>query len=226
MIPPLHVVTDTSTLMADGFNEAAARVLEAGGDRVALHLRGKELTGRRLLDVADRLLPVARTVGGTLLVNERVDVALLAGSDGVHLPEAGLPVQAVRSLLPAGALVGRSVHGPVALDPDERPDYLLVGTIFPTPSHPGREGAGVDLIRRVGGAAGGLPLIAIGGITEGRIAEVVGAGAAGVGVLRAVWDARRPAEAVDSLLVELVRTLPGGGTERAVRDRDQFETRE
>ena len=211
MIPPLHLVTDTATLAGKGFTEAATRALEAGGDRIALHLRGRGVAGGRLLELADRLLPVVRTTGGTLLVNERVDVALLAGVHGVHLPEAGLPVPAARSLLPSGALVGRSVHGPLELDREDRPDYLLVGTIFPTPSHPQREGAGVDRIRRVRASAGGLPLFAIGGITPGRIAEVVDAGADGVAVVRAVWNAPRPAEAVDGLLVELARSLRTGG---------------
>jgi thiamine-phosphate diphosphorylase len=207
VIPPLHLVTDARTLAGEGFTEAATRVLEAGGDRVAVHLRGRGTAGGRLLELADRLLPVARTTGGVLLVNERLDVALLAGVHGVHLPEEGLPVPAARSLLPSGALVGRSVHGPVTLDPEDRPDYLLVGTIFSTPSHPQREGAGVDRIRRVRASAEGLPVVAIGGIAPGRIAEVVDAGADGVAVLRAVWDAPRPAEAVDALLVELERSL-------------------
>jgi thiamine-phosphate pyrophosphorylase len=208
MIPPLHVVTDDAVLARREFLEQAAGVLEAGGGRLAFHLRGRGTSGRILLEQADALMPVVRAHGAILLVNDRVDVALCAGTDGVHVGTGGLPVAVCRGLLPAGSRVGVSVHGVAEvaslLQGGAMPDLLLAGTLYATPSHPGRPGAGPLRIREVAGAAGGVPVVGIGGITPARVAEVMEAGAVGVAVIRAVWDAADPAMAVRSLLESLV----------------------
>jgi thiamine-phosphate pyrophosphorylase len=198
-IPRLHVVTDDGVLADPRFSRTARAVLAAGGSGLALHLRGSGTTGRALFEAARTLSTAARDAGAVLLVNGRVDVAMAAGADGAQLPARGLPVQAARRLLGAARVIGSSVHST-----DEAravaggADFLLAGTLFASASHPGRPAAGVAWLREL--AALGPPVVGIGGIDAGRVAEVLEAGAVGVAVLGAVWSAPDPAESVHELL--------------------------
>lgn len=190
--PPLHVVTGDEVLARPGFARRASAVQEAGGARLAFHLRGPRTGGRTLFELASGLAPAAHGRGAALLVNDRVDVALAAGADGVQLGRRGMLPADARRLVGAGRLLGCSVS-PGDEAPEEA-DFLLVGSVYATASHPGRAGSGAERLAEMTGTA--LPVIAIGGITPERVAEVRGAGAAGVAVLRGVWDAPDPAEAV------------------------------
>ncbi len=198
MIPRLHLVTDDGVLERPEFPAQAAVLLDhlarrrGGADEdpgVALHLRGPRSSGARLFHLATLLLPRAREAGVLLLVNDRVDVALAAGADGVQLGTRSLTPDAVRRILPPVSLVGASVHGleEVRALGASLPDFLLVGAIYPTRSHPGDAPGGVGRLREVAVVAAGVPLVAIGGVTPERVAELRGAGAHGVAVLGAVW---------------------------------------
>lgn len=202
-IPPLHVVTDDGVLARPEFAARARDVLAAGGRDLALHLRGPRTGGRLLYELAADLASPAGEAGALLLVNDRVDVALAAGADGVHLGARGMRPRDARALLGEGRVVGLSVHAAAeaeGLRPGEV-DFLLVGTLYATPSHPGREGAGPGVLRDFAGT--GVPLVGIGGVTPERVGEVLRAGARGVAVLRAVWSAPDPAEAVRRFLQEM-----------------------
>jgi thiamine-phosphate diphosphorylase len=204
VLPRLHVVTDDEVLARDDFTARARDVFAAGDWRVALHLRGPGTPGARLYQLAAELVWASRDAGSLLLVNDRIDVALAAEADGVHLRERSLPPAEARRLLPAGRLVGASVHhedDARARAPDV--DYLVAGTVFASPSHPGRKGSGPALLVRVG-AVVGVPVLAIGGITPERVAEVRAAGAYGVAVLSGVWGADEPAWAVAGYLERLI----------------------
>lgn len=203
MIPRLHLVTDDRVLGLSRFSELAIQAMEEGKSRVALHLRGPGSGGRVLWERARELAPVARTTGSLLLINDRVDVALLVDVGGVHLPERSFPVSVARELLPEGLLVGRSVHDEAAVEGLERPDFLLAGTLYSTPSHPGQAGVGPGRVARLRAANPGLPIVGIGGVTLDRVDPVLDAGAHGVALLRAVWDHPRPAEAVARYLTLL-----------------------
>jgi thiamine-phosphate pyrophosphorylase len=140
-----------------------------------------------------------------LIVNDRVDVALVTGVDGVHLGARSLSVAHARAILGGGGVVGASLHRPEEIG-DARAkgaDYAFVGTIFPTPTHPGVEGMGADGIARAVAVAGGLPCLGIGGIDVARVRDVVRAGAHGVAVVRGVWLHSRPASAVTEYLAAL-----------------------
>ena len=217
-LPRLHAVTDDEVLARGGFVDAARRALAAGGRRLALQLRGRATSGARMHELASALAPAARASGALLIANERVDLALVAGLDGVHLPGRSLPPDVARRLLPPGRWVGASVHDEAeARAAAEQADYLVVGTVFATPSHPGLRGAGTELLARVAAVAP-LPLIAIGGVTPERTSEVIAAGAAGVAVLSGIWGAPDPEVAV----VEYLRCLPQGAVAaepRLVRER-------
>jgi thiamine-phosphate pyrophosphorylase len=133
-----------------------------------------------------------------LLINERVDVAIAAGADGVQLGEAALPIAPVRNLIGPQALIGRSVHsvegGEMAAS--EGADLLLVGTMFSTRSHPGIVPVGPSLIRAIAQkqaeAADPLPVIGIGGITADNLSEVIQAGASGVAVITSILASSDP----------------------------------
>jgi thiazole tautomerase (transcriptional regulator TenI) len=121
-------------------------------------------------------------------------VALAVGADGVHLGRRGLPPADARALLGSGRWIGQSVRTPADAEPGA--DFLLVGNVFATASHPGRPGIGTE------GLAGDPPRIAIGGVTPERVAELRQASAQGVAAIRGIWDAPRPAAAVESYLKE------------------------
>ena len=200
MIPPLHVVTDDVLLARSDFLLSARRVLAAGGRRLALHIRGHATPGERIYGLAADLKAAASAAGAFLVANDRVDVALAAGLDGVHLGRLSMAPAVVRPLLREGTWVGVSVH-----DPEEAQaagadaDYLVMGTVFATASHPGRTGSGLAGVAHVR-AVVSLPLFATGGVTAERVPEVVAAGAQGVAVLRGIWSCDDPATAVADYL--------------------------
>ncbi|HSG48262.1 MAG TPA: thiamine phosphate synthase [Longimicrobiales bacterium] len=199
-LPPLHLVTDDAVLARDDFRHTAAEALGAGGASLVLHLRAPHTDGRTLYRLAAELLPAADASGARLLVNDRVDVAACVGAHGVQLGQRSLPVAVARELLGPGGLVGVSVHSAAEAREAAAPDFLLVGTLFETPSHPGRPGAGTGLLHAVAVAARGIPLVGIGGVTPERLAGLRAAGAHGFAVLRGVWDATSPATAVQRYL--------------------------
>ncbi len=190
------MVTDRSATSGD-LVERVAQAVEGGVDLV--QLREKDLPGGQLLELAESLF---KAIEGraSLIVNERADVALAAGAQGVQLGEDGLPVSAARLTLGGGALVGRSVHSlEAAVQAEaERADFLVVGTMFASRSHPGEEPAGPGLMRQISGKCR-LPLIGIGGITPENAAEVIEAGASGVAVISNILAAPDPKAAAAEL---------------------------
>jgi thiamine-phosphate pyrophosphorylase len=180
-----------------------AECCDAGA--TAIELRDKEATAEELLRHAESLLPVARAGDALLIVNDRMDVALAAGADGVHLGPDDLPVVAARQIAPRGFLLGYSTD-----DPDEAraaagagADYLGVGAVYGTCSKPGLEdeAIGSERVHAVLEAAG-LPGVGIGGITAENAGAVARAGA-GVAVLGAVMGADEPGRAVRAILMAL-----------------------
>jgi len=199
MLPRLHVVTHDGVLARSDFAQSAKHLLQLG-DAVALHLRGHHTSASRIYELAQSL----DTRKGWLVINDRVDVALCVGADAVQLGTRSLPPKRARPLLPESAVIGASVHSAdEALAMQESgAEYLLVGTIYSTSSHPGRPGAGPQRIRDVQRRTI-LPIIAIGGITNDTIGEVRAAGAHGIAVTSAVWDAPDPVRAAQDLLAAM-----------------------
>jgi len=204
-IPRLHLVTDDAVLHRPDFQSVAAEVLEAGGERLAFHVRGPGCTGSRIHDMAEALAPMAESSGSRLLVNDRVDVALALGLHGVHLPQHSLPAGVARGLLGSDALIGVSTHDCSEVDEaaEGGADYVFVGAIFETASHPGAEARGLDAVTDA--VEVGLPVIAIGGVAGTNMADVLAAGAAGVAVIGGVWGAPHPRDAVIRYLDALDR---------------------
>jgi len=187
-VPCLMLVTDRR--LCSDLPWAVAQAVAGGANLV--QLREKDLPARELLALAQAL---RRATAGRalLLVNDRADVALAAGADGVHLPQEGLPVAVARHLLGQDRLVGRSVHSPdeAAKAEAEGADYVVVGPVYPTRSHPDAVPAGPALIARVRELVR-IPVLAIGGITPGTVSEVMAAGASGVAVISAILGSGEP----------------------------------
>jgi thiamine-phosphate pyrophosphorylase len=202
-VPCLSLVTDRGLCASDP-EELVKRVAQAVRGGVNLvQLREKDLPGGQLLRLAEDLRNV--TSGRALLfINERVDVAIACGADGVQLGEEGLPVEAARLVGDRtgqdGLLIGRSVHSVEgAMDAQGwGADLLVVGTIFPTGSHPGAAPAGPQLIADIVGKVN-IPFVGIGGIGPSNAHQVMDAGAAGVAVISAILAAGDPEQAAREL---------------------------
>ena len=187
-IPTLCAIIDTQAAAQAGWTPIdLARAFLAGGARF-LQLRAKQLAGAAFLDAASAIVELARPSGAIVIVNDRADIARLAGAAGVHIGQEDLSPRDVRAVVGADALVGLSTHTveQLARALDEPVSYIAIGPVFGTISKAtGYEAIGLERVadasRRA--AARGLPLVAIGGITIERAASVIEAGAASVAVI-------------------------------------------
>jgi len=197
----LTLVTDRSQTRGRDLTAVVAECLAAG--LPAVQVREKDLGAAELAALCRRLRDLTRDRGARLIVNDRVDVALAAGADGVHLGHGALAVADARRLLAPGALVGVSAHAPddVAAAAAAGADFALFGAVHATP---GKAAAGLAALRAATAAAA-LPVLAIGGITAAAVDGVRAAGAAGVAVVRAILAAPDPAAATRALLAALAR---------------------
>ena len=201
-LPRVHAFTNPALLRTPEFGIRAAAIA-AGGPPVALHARAHGEDGAFLAAAALRILALARPPEATVFVNGRPDIAAATGAQGVQLGVTDLMPADARRVLPHG-WIGRSVHSgdEAAAAVAEGADFLVVGSIYETASHPGQPAAGPELVRQC--AALGRPVIAIGGITPERAIEVKAAGAYGVAAISALWEATDPAAATLALLAPWV----------------------
>ena len=196
----LYVVTGARQDRGD-LPEFLDAILEAGTDIV--QLREKEAEAGDLLRWGEAFRDAAQRHGALFMVNDRPDVALALGADGVHLGQNDLPPSAARRILGPDAIVGLSCHAPAELDAAPREaDYVTAGPVHATPTKPGRPGTGLDVVRHAA-ATQERPWFAIGGIDPQTLPEVIQAGATRIVVVRAVTEAADPVQAVKALLAAL-----------------------
>ena len=203
--PTLCLVTDRRQTGGRPLEEVVAPALCGGVNMV--QLREKDLPSGELMAVALTLRRL--TEGGALLfINDRVDVAVASGADGVQLGEDAMTVDAARKAGP-GLLVSRSVHdaeGAVRAERDGA-DMLVAGTIFPSASHPGASPAGVEFLQGLREQVS-VPYIAIGGVTKRNAPSAIAAGASGVAVIGAITRSEHPrcaARALASSIADAAR---------------------
>lgn len=188
----LHLIVDRTRFPRD-LVRTVARALDGGVDWVQLRDHGAPAAD--VYALARELARICRPAGAGLIINDRVDVALAVGADGVHLGKRSLPPAVVRTLVAPWQLIGCSVHAPAEAAESARggADYVTFGHVFATASHPGVPPTGVAALRRAVEAS--VPVLAVGGITPENVAEVAATGCAGIAVVGAILGAPDPADA-------------------------------
>ena len=197
----LYLVTDAGATPAKTL-EVVEAALAGGSDAVQLRRKGDDSLEQ--LRLAERCLRLCAEVGALLIVDDRLDIAMAVGADGVHLGQGDLPVAAARRLWP-GHIVGCSTHSPeqARAAVAAGADYLGVGPVWATPTKPLRPAVGLEYVRWAA-ASLAVPWVAIGGIDEETVGEVVRAGARAVAVVRALTGAADPAAVARRLRGQLV----------------------
>jgi thiamine-phosphate pyrophosphorylase len=191
-------------LVADGDfpGDVLESVIEAGVDLV--QLRMKDGDASEILEIGDAWMHVCRDADVPLIINDRPDIALVLGADGVHLGQDDLPPAFARKILGPDVIIGRSTHSEaqIAQGIDEQAegcaDYIAVGPIWETPTGPGKPGVGLELISHASSTVT-FPWFGIGGINTSNVSDVAAAGAKSIVVVRAITEASDPIAAVEAL---------------------------
>jgi len=203
-IDRLHVLTDTE-LQSRYSHEELAELAIAGGAGV-IQFRQKQGSTRQMIETARHMHAICRRRNAKLIINDRLDVALAAGADGVHLGQDDFPMALARQILGPDKIIGGSASTmeEAGLCLAEGVDYIGLGPVFPTTSKDDAGPAGgLELVRRVSREFG-LPVIAIGGIDAARASEVIRAGAHGMAVISAVCCQADPQAAAAELLLAML----------------------
>lgn len=204
LLPRVYVLTDVQ--LSRRSHAEQVELLSLGGASL-VQLREKQMAALEFYEQAKEAVAVARLRGMKLIINDRVDVALAVGADGVHLGQDDLPPAAARKLLGPDAILGYSTHNiEQAREASKLPiDYLAIGPIFQTSTKTDTSPVlGLDGLRAVRAAIGSLPLVAIGGITHANARAVIEAGADSIAVISALLsDSGRIVESTQALLQAL-----------------------
>jgi len=198
----LYVITDARPrLPLERFLDAAI----SGGVGM-VQLRDKHLADPELLEVATECARFCRQRGVAFIVNDRADIALASGADGVHLGQDDMSVTSARALLGRDRITGLSTHTPeqVSAAREAQVDYIAIGPIYETPTKPGRPAVGLELVRYAAAYAA-QPFFAIGGLEPANIPDVVEAGARGISVHRYVAQSPDPQRAAREILEAIER---------------------
>jgi len=184
---PLYPLTDRA--ISGLPHHEQIRALAQRGIRI-IQLREKDLASRDFYLAALAARTVANEVGVKLIINDRVDIALAIRADGVHLGQDDLPAEAARQLLGPAAIIGISTHNlEQARIASRMPvDYVAIGPIFATSTkNAPNPTVGLEELRRIRSELKSMPLVAIGGITQSRLSDVLAAGADAVAVISDLW---------------------------------------
>lgn len=166
--------------------EQAQRAVDAGIDLI--QVRERDLEAAALCELAGRVVTIAARSRTRVLVNDRVDVAVASGAHGVHLRADSVGIADARVFFPRPGLVGRSVHSADEARSAVDADYVIAGTVYPTPSKAGAtRWLGVHGLKAIVDASP-VPVLAIGGISMSRFDEIAGAGAAGIAAIGLFTD--------------------------------------
>lgn len=183
--------------------ELVDELVDAGVDLI--QLREKDIEAGELLRLGAPLLESCRGAGVPLIINDRPDVALALGADGVHVGQNDLPPSFVRSLVKEG-IVGWSTHTPAQVDAavaEASIDYFAVGPVHETPTKPGRAVVGLDLVVHAAATGTRRPWFVTGGMNSDTVGEAIAAGATRVVVVRAITEASDPAAAAAAIKAAL-----------------------
>jgi len=203
------LITDRKLVPGEDLLGTVRKSLD-GGIR-AVQLREKDLSGRELFRLAERMRELTSACGAKLLINDRADVALAVGADGVHLGVLSIPPQEARRLLGPEAIIGCSAHnGKEVREAEEGgADFVTFGPVYPTPSKaPYGPPVGVAALDRACRAAA-IPVFALGGIGPARLAEVARAGCHGVALISGIIAAADPRAAAKEITEYFAHAICG-----------------
>jgi thiamine-phosphate pyrophosphorylase len=212
ILPALTAIVDADVTAACGWTVPdAARAFLDGGARF-LQVRAKRAPSRAFLEWCDSVVAAAIPYGAAVIVNDRADIARMAGASGVHVGQDDLPVSAVRTVMGASAVVGLSTHTreQIAAAAAEPISYLAVGPIFGSRTKDtGYDAVGLELVQFAEATAQrALPVVAIGGITLERAPQVLAAGAASVAVIADLFATGDPEARTRQFLARLGDVVP------------------
>jgi len=201
-ISGLYVILDRQFLAGRDELDMAGQVIE-GGAKV-IQLRDKQSKKKELLLVAQRLRELCSQAGVLFIINDYLDLAMAVDADGLHIGQEDLPLPVVRRQLPIDKIVGCSVTTPsqATKAQNEGADYIAVGSIFPTKTKKEVSVVGVDILKELKRIVS-TPLVAIGGINQNNVGEVVSAGADAVAVISAVLGEKDVRRAVQKLVEKM-----------------------
>src|SRR5438045_505744 len=191
-LPTIYPITDT-TISGLSHRDQVKQLIEGGA--TLIQLREKRASPREFFPDAREALTIARSAGVKLIINDRVDIALAIGADGVHLGQTDMPVEAVRRLLGDRAIIGFSTHNLNQVEEAIRLpiDYLAFGPIFTTATKENPDPiVGLTELAQIKNLVGSLPLVAIGGISPDAIREVLISGADSAAIISAVLNRAHP----------------------------------
>jgi thiamine-phosphate diphosphorylase len=205
---PLYAILDRSASAGRDLPSLLDAVLGGGGRLV--QLREKTLPLAELLPLARHLARRCREAGALFIVNDRADLALAVGADGLHVGQGDLPARRAREILRPGMILGVSTHDveQARRAVADGADYVAVGSVYPTNTKSGFQLVGLDLIRRVRPEVP-VPLVGIGGITADNAGAVLAAGADAVAVISALGTTPDPEAATRSFLARLDASAAG-----------------
>lgn len=198
--PLLCLITDPER---PDLQRSVELALSAGVTMV--QLRGHHLSAAQLYELAQILRPRCQYHKAAFLVNDRLDIGLACGADGVQLGKHSLPLAVARKIVGDSFLLGASVHelAEAQTAVANGADFLLIGTIFASHSHPGAVGSGPGLLSTIRQVQPAIPLLAVGGIADTNARQVMAAGADGIAVISAIFDAVNIPQAVHELRSKL-----------------------
>lgn len=184
--PPLHAIVDVTVAARAGWEPAALAAAYLAGGATFLQVRAKDMASAPFLTLCQRIVELARPHAAAVIVNDRVDVARLAGAAGVHVGQDDLSPAEARAILGPDAIVGFSTHTLPQVERAIREpiSYLAVGPVFGTTTKDtGYAAVGLELVALAARAAGACPIVSIGGITLDTATSVLAAGATSVAVI-------------------------------------------
>lgn len=193
----------TRALCRHPWEQVVARAIDGGAD--AIQVREKDMPGRALVEHARAVRALCAPRGVATIVNDRLDIALAAGADGVHLGTDDLPVREARRIAGASFLIGASTHSPdeARAAVDAGADHCGVGAMYASSLKPGLAPSGEAYLRAFLAEFPRIPHLAIGGIAPGRVSALARAGCRGVAVSSAVCGAEDPAAVAAAIVAEL-----------------------
>ena len=203
VLPRLYLLTDRHQTLHRPLSSVITKAVDAGVRMV--QIREKDLQTRDLTSLCRQFLPLIKHHHGTILLNDRIDLVLAMGADGVHLRTDSLPVSIARRLLGTGRLIGVSTHSveEARVAEAEGADFVVLGPIFDTPSKRAfGPPLGIQILQEASRSLR-LPIYAIGGITPIRIPDVLSSGAYGVAVISSILQSTSIPDITRELLARL-----------------------